>query len=195
MARRTPSPLSSRSRVLIASTSLTRTLSVISRVSWRGDSLEVSSACATSPTRRCSSSWRPDRLVWTDSGGASGNWSCQRRAWRQACSSTQSPIGPISPCSSARGMNAGGGRRPLVAGGVPEVVVDVLEVIQVDEQHGQVALAVAGQGVLDPLGEQGPVGQAGQAAVEGLVDELGLRLLAVGDVAGVQRQPARVGVL
>src|SRR5215207_3127892 len=195
MASSTPSPFSSRSRLLMASMSVTSTLSVISRVSRRGDSRAVSSTLTTSPISRGSSSWRPDRLTGIDSGGASGNWSCQRRAWRQAWSSTQSPIGPISPCSSARGMNAGGGRRPLVAGGVPEVVVDVLEVIQVDEQHGQVALAVAGQGVLDPLGEQGPVGQAGQAAVEGLVDELGLRLLAVGDVAGVQRQPARVGVL
>ena len=71
----------------------------------------------------------------------------------------------------------------------------MLEVVQVDEQHGQVALARAGQGVLDPLGEQGPVGQAGQRVVERLVDELGLQLLAVGDVAGVEHQAADVGVL
>jgi hypothetical protein len=49
--------------------------------------------------------------------------------------------------------------------------------------------------VLDPLGEQRPVGQAGQAVVERLVDQLGFELLAVGDVAGVQHQAAHVGVL
>jgi len=51
----------------------------------------------------------------------------------------------------------GRGHQKLVAGRVAEAVVDVLEVVQVDEQHGHVALAGAGQGVLDPLGEQGPV--------------------------------------
>ena len=88
----------------------------------------------------------------------------------------------------------GGRDQQLVAGGVAEAVVDVLEVVQVDEQDGQVALARAGQGVLDPLGEQGAVGQAGQPVVEGLVDELGLQLLAVRDVAGVEHQAADVGV-
>jgi hypothetical protein len=71
----------------------------------------------------------------------------------------------------------------------------MLEVVQVDEQDRQVVPAGAGQGVLDPLGEQGPVGQAGQPVVERLVDELGLQLLAVRDVAGVQDQAADVGVL
>jgi hypothetical protein len=89
----------------------------------------------------------------------------------------------------------GRGHQQLVAGGVAEAVVDVLEVVQVDEQHGQVARPGAGQGVLDPLGEQGAVGQAGQPVVERLVDELGLELLAVRDVAGVQHQAADVGVL
>jgi hypothetical protein len=89
----------------------------------------------------------------------------------------------------------GRGHQQLVAGGVAEAVVAVLEVVEVDEQHAQVGRVGAGQGVLDPLGEQGPVGQAGQAVVEGLVDQLGLQLLAVGDVAGVQHQPAHVGVL
>jgi hypothetical protein len=78
---------------------------------------------------------------------------------------------------------------------VAQAVVDVLEVVQVDEQDGQVARGRAGQGVLDPLGEQGPVGQAGQPVVERLVDELGLELLAVRDVAGVEHQAADVGVL
>jgi hypothetical protein len=97
----------------MASMSLTSTLSVISRVSSRADSRAISRAWTTSPTRCCSSSWRPDRLTCIDSGGASGNWSCQRRACRQAWSRTQRPIGPISPCSSARGMNAGGGSSPF----------------------------------------------------------------------------------
>jgi hypothetical protein len=89
----------------------------------------------------------------------------------------------------------GRGHQQLVAGGVAEAVVDVLEVVQVDEQDGQVPLARPSQGVLDPLGGQGAVGQAGQPVVERLVDELSLQLLAVGDVAGVQHQAADVGVL
>ena len=111
--------------------------------------------------------------------------------------------GELVPAQAGRGVAGaqasleppGRGHQQLVAGGVAEAVVDVLEVVQVDEQHGQVGLVGTGQGVLDPLGEQGPVGQAGQAVVERLVDELGLQLLAVGDVAGVQHQPADVGVL
>src|SRR5829696_2767170 len=62
-----------------------------------------------------------------------------------------------------------------VAGAVAEAVVDHLEVVEVDEEHGQAAAVPAGpgQGVPDPVVEQGPVGQVGQAVVEVLVLELG----------------------
>ena len=63
----------------MASMSGTSTLSVISRVSSRGDSREVSRAWATSPTRRCSSSWRPDRLTCIDRGGSSPLAGCSQR--------------------------------------------------------------------------------------------------------------------
>jgi hypothetical protein len=62
----------------------------------------------------------------------------------------------------------------LVTGGVAEPVVDVIEVVQVDEQqrHGGGLAEAAGQGMLDPVGEQSAVGQPGQAVVEGLVFEI-----------------------
>ena len=81
-----------------------------------------------------------------------------------------------------------------VAGAVAEAVVEPLEAVEV---------AVAGrrsvlpsrfadeQRVLDPVGEQGPVGQAGQRVVEGLVAELGLEGVALGHVAGVEDDAAR----
>jgi hypothetical protein len=79
---------------------------------------------------------------------------------------------------------------------VAQLVVDRLEVVQVDEEQGQggAGLGAAAQGVADPLPEQGPVGQPGeavverpvlqladhgrQAAVEGLVVEHGQQLAA-----------------
>ena len=44
----------------------------------------------------------------------------------------------------------------LVAGGVPEAVVDVLEVVDVEEQHrhGQLVAALGGERVLDAVAEQ-----------------------------------------
>ena len=58
-----------------------------------------------------------------------------------------------------------------------------------------VALPVgAGQGVLEPVGEQRAVGQAGEGVVEGVVLELRLELLLGGDVAGGDDDGADVGV-
>ena len=84
-----------------------------------------------------------------------------------------------------------------VAGGVAEAVVDLLEAVQVEEQHGHRRRLALGplEGVVDPVLEQGPVGQRGQRVVEGLVDELVLELAALGDVAGVQDQAADAGVV
>ena len=52
----------------------------------------------------------------------------------------------------------------------------------------------AGQGVLEPVGEQGAVGQAGQGVVEGVVLELRLELLLRGDVAGRDDDRPDVGI-
>jgi hypothetical protein len=53
---------------------------------------------------------------------------------------------------------------------VAEAVVDRLEVVQVDEQHGggsRVPIRAV-QGVSDAVGQQRPVGQAGERVLEGL---------------------------
>jgi hypothetical protein len=58
-----------------------------------------------------------------------------------------------------------------VADGVAVQVVDGLEAVEVDEEDGQGAVVAAtdGQGLVDPVVEQGPVGEAGEGVVEGLV--------------------------
>ena len=87
-----------------------------------------------------------------------------------------------------------GGRRPadwrtvfeqVVAGGVAEAVVDRLEVVEVDEQHGEAAIVAraARGGVLDPVAEQRLVGQPGERVVERLVRELLLEPAVLGHVA------------
>src|SRR5215216_770483 len=79
----------------------------------------------------------------------------------------------------------------------PQAVVDLLEPVQVDEQHRHRRGLALGplEGVVDPVLEQGPVGQRGQRVVERLVDQLVLELAALGDVAGVEDQPADAGVV
>ena len=65
----------------------------------------------------------------------------------------------------------------LVAGHVPEGVVDGLEVVEVDEEHGEVALApaVAGEGVVQALREERAVGEAGEGIVGAAVGDVRLR--------------------
>ena len=79
-----------------------------------------------------------------------------------------------------------------VADGVPEAVVDGLEVVEVDEQHGHAhALAQRpGHRVADALVEQRAVGEMRDRVVERLVGELLLERLALGDVAAVEHDPA-----
>jgi hypothetical protein len=57
---------------------------------------------------------------------------------------------------------------------VAEVVVDRLEVVQVDEEHRHLGVVAAGaaQHAVDAVGQQGPVGQAGEAVEVGLVPHL-----------------------
>ena len=55
-----------------------------------------------------------------------------------------------------------------------EAVVDVLEAIEVDEQHRELIAPVAdpaGQRAIQPLAEERAVGQLGQVVVNGVVDE------------------------
>ena len=61
----------------------------------------------------------------------------------------------------------------LVADGVAVPVVDGLEAVEVDEEQAAGA-DLADEGVVDALGEQGAVGQAGERVVVGAVQELGL---------------------
>ena len=59
----------------------------------------------------------------------------------------------------------------LVAVGVAEGVVDLLEAVQVDEQQGDLAVgpAAAARPCVEPVAQQHPVGQAGERVVRGLV--------------------------
>ena len=91
-----------------------------------------------------------------------------------------------------------GDHEQLVAHLVPQAVVDVLEVVEVEVEHhdrlGRAHRALA-QRVHQPVPEQLAVGQPGQRVVERLVGELLLEPLPVGDVAQRQHQAAhgRVG--
>ncbi len=78
----------------------------------------------------------------------------------------------------------------LIAVAVPEAVVDVLEVVEVDEQDGQRVAPPPrpGERVVEPVGEQGAIGQTRERVVEGLVPEFVLERLAGGDVAVVDDQ-------
>ena len=80
----------------------------------------------------------------------------------------------------------------------PEAVVDELEVVEVDERDRRdrrVGAADAGQGVLDPVEEQGPVRQPGERVVERLVAQLVLERAATGDVADREDDAVDVGVV
>jgi hypothetical protein len=68
---------------------------------------------------------------------------------------------------------------------VAQGVVYNLEVVEVHEQNSDLTLPPLGarERVLEAVHEQGPVRQAGQGVVEGLVLEALLERLALGDVA------------
>jgi diguanylate cyclase (GGDEF)-like protein len=72
--------------------------------------------------------------------------------------------------------------------GMAEGVVHGLEVVEVDEQHGDLVPAPAGDGerVAHPVPEQRAVGEPGERIVERLVGELLLQPLALAHVAGVE---------
>ena len=61
----------------------------------------------------------------------------------------------------------------LVAGGVAQAVVDPFQPVDVEEQHRRVLGAAfpASEDLTQAVGQQGPVGQAGERVVEGLVEQ------------------------
>ena len=72
----------------------------------------------------------------------------------------------------------------IVAGEVAERIVDVLEVVEIDQQQGHRLRASArlGDGVLQAVVQQDPIGQAGQRVVVRHVMDLLFGPLALGDV-------------
>ena len=106
----------------------------------------------------------------------------------------------------------GDGDEQEVAGRVAEAVVDRLEVVEVDEEHGEVAVRAGDprERVLDPIAEEALVGQVGERVVERLVRELILEAVAApsrrgsttrgrrsrrrsGAASSIDRTPARHG--
>ena len=77
------------------------------------------------------------------------------------------------------GQPAGHLDQDLVAGAVPEAVVDGLELVQVEHQHTRRPGAAlgAGAGLPDPVAQQRAIGQAGQRVVERHPLELDARLI------------------
>jgi hypothetical protein len=97
-------------------------------------------------------------------------------------------------CAHARGEAHRHGREHLVAGGVTEAVVDGLEVVQIQEDHGNAALLAPAPGdrMAHALGEERAVREAGNGIVESLVGELLLERKALADVAAVEHDAAHV---
>jgi hypothetical protein len=93
--------------------------------------------------------------------------------------------------SQATAQAAGDPHQQLVAGGVSQAVIHVLELVQVKQQHGnrRPAAVSTAQGCLQHVQELGSVRQARQRIVEGLVGKPALKLLALTDVAAVQHHP------
>ena len=84
----------------------------------------------------------------------------------------------------------------LVAGGVAERVVDLLEAVKVEEQQPEVAAAAprAQHRLVQPVAEQRPVGQARERVVLRQERQLVLLPPALGDVAEEHRQARFAGV-
>ena len=77
-----------------------------------------------------------------------------------------------------RGQALGEDHQEAVAGGVAEAVVDVLEPVEIYEQHGELvvlAACAAGQRVVEPLLEVRAIGQLREVVVNRVVDEASVR--------------------
>ena len=84
-----------------------------------------------------------------------------------------------------------------VAGRVAEAVVDRLEVVEIDEDHGEPGVLAPGaqDRVPHALDEQRAVGEVGDGVVERLVGELLLEGLALAHVAAVEHDAVDVLVV
>ena len=86
-----------------------------------------------------------------------------------------------------------------VPGRVAVRVVDVLEVVEIDEQQADrpATATPAGEGTLEMIAEEHPVGESRQRVVEGVVDQLRLQPLPVGDIdeKALRDLPAALGVV
>ena len=90
----------------------------------------------------------------------------------------------------------GDGAQQFVADRMAERIVDLLEMIDVDREHGKAAAAAhVGDRLLDALAEHHAIGQAGERVVAGHVGDALLGLAALGDVlvggdeAAIGRRP------
>ena len=84
-----------------------------SKQRWEGSAPLRAMAAPTSTAKPGVASWRPERLMETTIGGASGGWrACQAAAWAAASATTQAPSGTTRPVSSATGMNSAGRMSP-----------------------------------------------------------------------------------
>ena len=82
-------------------------------------------------------SWRGDTLTVVSSS-RSGWASCHRRFWRQACSSTQSPTGPMSPDSSSSRHELVGADQAALGRGPSQQGLDAHQLVVVEGHHRQV---------------------------------------------------------
>ena len=128
--------------------------------------------------RRCRSEAATPTLPWTVTGPSSsgtGSASATRarsptaRAtsgppWTTTANSSPPMRATTSPGRTQPRSRSASDEQQLVAGGVAAAVVDVLEVVEVDEQHAHRAAAL--QDAVGDLLEQGPVGQPGQRVAE-----------------------------
>ena len=83
-----------------------------------------------------------------------------------------------------RAEAAGDVLEQLVADAVAEAVVDHLEVVEVEEQHGDLADAGAGEQLVEARDDRRTVGELGELVVRGCVGQLGGHAL-LGDVLDV----------
>ena len=132
---------------------------------------------------------------------------CARRARRRRCSTSDgrrtSTANSSPPRRATTSLVADGAHQPggdaaqqLVADRVAERVVDALEVVEVDEHHGDLAGGARLERLAHLLAEQRAVGEPGQRVVVGLVLELVLQVAQLGDglLEAVELQRgARVG--
>ena len=80
---------------------------------------------------------------------------------------------------------------------MPETVVDGLEIVEIEKQHGERAGCPtrALQRMGKPVPEQRAVGQSCQRVVKSLVCELRFKCLALSNVAAIQHESADIGVI